>query len=471
METKIEKIYDEKNSELRIIVPIEKKLWKEEQTKSFNNLSKKLKLKGYRTGKVPTEIAKKMILPNQIWEDAISRLLNVAVKDAAKHIDEKKDIILDSPTYSIEKVTNDHLEIIFIYPIYPDIKIKNWEKVNIKFKNPTDKEIKESVHNQINDLLSRGTILVPKENKEDKVERGDLIIFDFKGFLDGEAFEGGEAKKYELKIGSNTFIPGFEDQLIGKKLNWSGSINVKFTKDYYKEEFRNKDAQFEIKIHEIKSHQKQEMNNDFVASLNIKDVKNEEDLNKYLTDLSRREMIEKRRGEFMNEFLEQVIKENSIPTPRAIVLKELQALIKKFEENLKNQGFSKKDYFDVTGYNDNKVKSELTQEAEKSIKKSFIYTALSKDLKIKPTDDDFARQYQRIGKLYNIDPAMAAKMIKKEQIETPLINELLIDKIITTLNPDIKFEKEKVTFKLEDNSKNKTEKNKEEKENKKENNN
>ena len=471
METKIEKIYDEKNSELRIIVPIEKKLWKEEQTKSFNNLSKKLKLKGYRTGKVPTEIAKKMILPNQIWEDAISRLLNVAVKDAAKHIDEKKDIILDYPTYSIEKVTNDHLEIIFIYPIYPDIKIKNWEKVNIKFKNPTDKEIKESVHNQINDLLSRGTILVPKENKEDKVERGDLIIFDFKGFLDGEAFEGGEAKKYELKIGSNTFIPGFEDQLIGKKLNWSGSIIVKFPKDYYKEEFRNKDAQFEIKIHEIKSHQKQEMNNDFVASLNIKDVKNEEDLNKYLTDLSKREMIEKRRAEFMNEFLEQVIKENSIPTPRAIVLKELQALIKKFEENLKNQGFSKKDYFDVTGYNDNKVKSELTQEAEKSIKKSFIYTALSKDLKIKPTDDDFARQYQRIGKLYNIDPAMAAKMIKKEQIETPLINELLIDKIITTLNPDIKFEKEKVTFKLEDNSKNKTEKNKEEKENKKENNN
>ena len=213
------------------------------------------------------------------------------------------------------------------------------------------------------------------------------------------------------------------------------------------------------------------MNNDFVASLNIKDVKNEEDLNKYLTDLSKREMIEKRRAEFMNEFLEQVIKENSIPTPRAIVLKELQALIKKFEENLKNQGFSKKDYFDVTGYNDNKVKSELTQEAEKSIKKSFIYTALSKDLKIKPTDDDFARQYQRIGKLYNIDPAMAAKMIKKEQIETPLINELLIDKTITTLNPDIKFEKEKITFKLEDNSKNKTEKNKEEKENKKENNN
>ena len=213
------------------------------------------------------------------------------------------------------------------------------------------------------------------------------------------------------------------------------------------------------------------MNNDFVASLNIKDVKNEEDLNKYLTDLSKREMIEKRRAEFMNEFLEKVIKENSIPTPRTIVLKELQALTTKFEENLKNQGFSKKDYFDVTGYNDNKVKSELTQEAEKSIKKSFIYTALSKDLKIKPTDDDFARQYQRIGKLYNIDPAMAAKMIKKEQIETPLINELLIDKIITTLNPDIKFEKEKVTFKLEDNSKNKTEKNKEEKENKKENNN
>ena len=458
METKIEKIYDEKNSELKIVVPIDKKVWKEEQNKSFNNLTKKLKLKGYRAGKVPLELAKKMISPNQIWEDAISKLLNVAVKDAAKNIDEKKDIILDSPTYSVDKVSNDELEINFIYPIYPDIKIKNWEKIKITFKNPSDNEINESVKNQINDLLSRGTIMIPKEDKNAKVERGDSIIFDFKGFIDGEAFEGGEAEKYELKIGSNAFIPGFEDKLIGKPINWEGSIDVKFPKDYYKEDFRNKDAKFEIKIHEIKTHQKQEMNEEFISSLNIKDVKNEKELNKYLFDLSKKEIIEKKRMEFMNDFLNEVIKENKIPTPRTIVLKELQVLTKKFEENLKNQGFSKKEYFDVTGYNDEKVKSELSIEAEKSIKKSFIYTSLSKELKIKPTDDDFARQYQRIAKLYNIQPDVAAKMIKKEQIEAPLINELLIDKIITTINPDIQFEKEKITFKLpkEENNKNKT---------------
>ncbi len=454
MSTKIEKIYDSKNSEIKIIVPIDKKVWKEEQKKAFDRISKKIKIKGYRPGKAPIEVLKKNISDTNVWEEAASKLLNVAVADAAKQIDEKKDVVLDSPTYTIDKVSNDELEITFIYPVFPEMEIKNYDKIKVDFKLPTEKEIKEDAKKHLNDLQSRGTLLLPKEGKDAIIEDGDTIILDFKGFMGDEAFEGGEAKQYELKIGSNSFIPGFEDQLIGKKLGWEGSINVKFPETYYKEEFRNKDAKFEIKIHEIKYNDKQKLTEDFIKSLNIKDVKNEKELVDYLEDLSKREMIEKNRMKFMDDFVQEVIKTNEIPAPRAIVLKELQALMKKFEENLKAQGLSKKDYYDITGYTDDKVKEELKVEANKSVQKSVVYSLLSKQLKIKPTEEDFNRQYQRIGKLYNIDPQIAYQMIKKEQIEPTLINELLIDKLISLSNPSVKIEKEKVTFKPEEIKKN-----------------
>ena len=295
------------------------------------------------------------------------------------------------------------------------------------------------------------------------MEYGDTIIFDFKGFMDKEPFEGGEAKNFELKIGSNSFIKGFEDQLIGKKLGWKGSINVRFPEDYYKEEFRGKEAEFEIQIHEIKYNDKQKLDETFIKNLNIKDVNNEKELNAYLENLTKREINEKNRTKFMNEFLEQIIKDNEVPAPRTIVLKELQALFKKFEENLKAQGISKKEYYELTGYNDKKAKEELMLEATKSVQKSLLYSTLSKELKITPTDEDFNRQYQRLAKLYGAEPDMVYHMIKKEQIEPALINELLVDKIIVMLNPNVKIEKEKVTFKpVEIKKENNKEKEKEE---------
>lgn len=445
MSNKIVKTVDKENSELKIVVPVEQKVWKEEQEKAFNKLAKSLKLKGYRAGKVPLDLARKTISKPSIWEEAISKLLNVAVAQAAKEIDPKKETILDSPTYSVEKVSDDELEIIFLYPIFPDIKLKDFKNYKIKFENPSEKQIKEKAKEDIDAMLSKGTLLLPKD-KDAKIEKGDTIIFDFKGFIDDVAFEGGEAEKFELKIGSKAFIPGFEEQLIDKPNGWKGSINVKFPAEYFKEDMRNKEAKFDIKIHEIKYNDKQKLTEDFIKGLNIKDVANEKQLNEYLEDLAKREIEEKNRMDFMNEFVTKVIKDNEIPAPRTIVLKELQALVKKFEDNLKTQGISKKDYFDMTGYNDETVKNELKNEAEKSVKKSIIYSTLAKQLDIKPTDEDFNRQYQRIAKLYSIDPQMAFDMIKKEQIETPIINELLIDKLILDLNPSVKIDKEKVTF-------------------------
>lgn len=443
MSTKIRKEIDSKNSELRIVVPIDKEVWKKEQKSSFDKIAKKTKVPGFRPGKAPEHEMKKYIAKGNVWEDAVSKLLNVAVKDAAKEISDK-EIILDSPTYAVDKITDDELEITFIYPVFPDIKIKNYKDLKIKFSLPTEADIKEDVKNQIDKLLLRGSVLMPKEDKDSVVEKGDTITFDFKGYMDGKAFDGGEAQGHVLKIGSNQFIPGFEDQLIGKKLGWNGKIKVRFPETYYKEEFQNKDAEFEIKIHEIKYDDKPKLDETYIKSLAIPNVSNEKELNSYLEDLSKRETLEKARTKFMEELQEKVIEENEISVPRTIVLKELQALLKKFKENLKKQGISEKDYFEITGYNEEKVKQELLAEANKSIKKSLLFTFFAKDLDIKPSDEDIERQYQRIAKLYHMDIDTVKQMIKKETIEPQIVNELVVDQLITLNNPGVKIEKEKI---------------------------
>lgn len=419
MNKKIKREIDTKNSELKIIVNIDKEIWKKEQNIAFEKLSKKIKVPGFRPGKAPKSELKKYIATGKIWEEAVQKLLNVAVKDATKEI-KKDEIILDSPTYSVEKITEEELEIIFIYPIFPEIKIKDYKKPSIKFNRATKKEIQEYAKKQLDKMLSKGALLLSKEDKNAKVEKGDTIIFDFKGFIDNKAFEGGEAEKFSLKIGSKSFIPGFEDQLLGKKLDWEGSIKVRFPKDYYKDDLKDKEAEFKIKIHEIKYEDRPEVNDEYVKSLEINNVSTKEELNDYLENLSKKELEEKERTRFINDLMTFVIDNNEIPVPRTIVLKELQALMKKFEENLKQQEVDKKEYYEITGYNDEKVKKELQIEAEKSIKKSILYTFFYKDLKLKVSDEDFER-----------------------------LNELVVDQLILIHNPDIKIEKEAIIVKKE----------------------
>lgn len=442
----IKRELDSKNAELRIVVPIAEDVWKQEQKNAFNKLAKKVKVPGFRPGKAPEHELKKHVATTRIWEEAIGKLLNVAVKEAAKKVQDD-DIILDSPTYAVEKVTETELEITFIYPIFPDLKIKNYKNLNIKFNRADEPMILNEVEQQLDKMLLSRSLLLPKEGKDAKVDHGDTIIFDFKGFMDDQPFNGGEAKDYELKIGSGVFIPGFEDKLVGKKLGWKGDINVRFPADYYKEEFKDREAKFSIKIKEIKYNDKPALDEQFIKSLNIANVQDETQLRTYLRGLAQRELEEKARTQFMDDLLTKVISENEVPVPRTIALKEMDKLLKKFKDNLKQQGVSERDYYEVTSYTEERVKQELLAEATKTVKKSLLQSFFAKELAVKPSEEDFLRHYQRLAKLYNMDGDMIQTMVKEETIEPQLVNELTVDQLILLNNPGLQLEKEAITIK------------------------
>lgn len=443
MNTKITKNIDSKTSELKIKVSLDKQDWKNEQKKAYNKLSKKVKVPGFRPGKAPEQDLKKYVSTPKIWEEAISKLLNELIKDAASKIT-KDDLILDSPTYSVDKITEDELEITYIYPTFVETKLKDYKNLKIKYEEITEKRIKEASKKELDSMLQKGSVLIPKSGKDAKVEKHNVINFDFKGYLGDKPFEGGEAKNYELEIGSGLFIPGFEEKLIGKTLGWEGDIEVSFPKDYFNDDLKGKKTRFEIKINEIKERDLPKLDDSYVKSLGIKDVKNKSDLDAYLDKVSKMDLEEKERTKFMNDFIDKLIFDNDIIIPNTIIQKEQQKLLKNFEQQLKSQKLSKKDYFEITKYNDEKLNNELKSEAEKSIKKSFIYWQLFKDLKIQPTEEDYNRQYSRISRLYNIDLETIKSMVKKENIEDKIKEELLTDKLIELNNPGIKIKKEVV---------------------------
>ncbi|MGL5204675.1 MAG: trigger factor [Metamycoplasmataceae bacterium] len=424
------KTIDNKTSEMRISVTIPKEDWKNSQSKAFETLAKNINIKGFRKGKVPLTKAKELIDQSQIWEKAILSLLDKYVVIASKEIKDD-EIILDHPTYTVEKVTSDELEIIFVYPLFPEFKLKDYKKTGIILdKEDSEEKLKKDVLEQEKNLLSKTAVLLPKEGKDAKIEKGDTIVFDFKGFVNKKAFEGGEAEDFELKVGSGNFIPGFEEKMIGLKLG-KNSIKVTFPKDYHVKELANKNSEFKLNIKEIKAFDLPELDEEFVKNLNIKDVKNKKDLRKYLLDLTKRENLEKARIKFKNEIFSRLLSQNEIPVPNTLMLKEVQMLSKKLDESLKKQGITKKEYLELTKMTNNDVTKELTVEAEKNIKTSLLFAHLAKIEKIVASEKDFEKQYERLAKVYNIeDVNMIKNMLPKEKIEPQITNDLVIDMLI-----------------------------------------
>ncbi len=426
----IKKTIDNKTSEMRIVLPVPKDEWKKSQEKAFTLIAKDLSIKGFRKGKVPLIKAKEYISEGQIWEKAILSLLDKYVVIASKELTD--EIVLDNPTYTVEKVTSDELEIIFIYPLFPNFKLKDYKKLGISLdKVATDAELKNDIIQQENKLLSKTGVLLPKKGKNVVVENDDTIIFDFKGFNDGEAFDGGEAEDFELKVGSGNFIPGFEDELIGLKLGHEGSIYVTFPKDYHVKDLANKKTEFKINIKEIKTLDLPKLDTAFIKTLNIKNVETPKQLNDYLLDLTKRENLEKSRIKFKNEVFSRLMDQNEIPVPKTLVLKEVQTLMQRFNENLKKQGINKKEYLEMSQLTNEDITKELTVEAEKNIITSLLFAHLAKEEKLEAQDAHYQEHYEKLAKLYNIeDVKMIEGMLPKDKLEPQIINELVIDMLI-----------------------------------------
>ncbi|WGI36805.1 trigger factor [Mesomycoplasma lagogenitalium] len=412
-------------AELKITVSAKLEDWKEQQKKAKQYLMKNVTIPGFRKGKVPADKAEKLVSESKVLERAFSKIINSLEKVAREQIMES-DLILNSRTRAeIMNLTSEELSVAFILPIYPDIEIYDYKKIDLDFVEP--KVTKEDVKKEIDKLVLSKSVVV---DSKEAIKNGDIVTFDFKGFIDGKAFEGGEAENFELKIGSGNFIKGFEEAMIGFNVGDKKEINVSFPADYHSPEYAGKPATFKINVKEIKTYEKPELNNNFVKELSIENVSNIKELEKYLENLLKNEKNEQAKIKFQKDMFDKIIEKTEIPLSPALIEDESKRVKEKFEETLKGQGFTLKEYADLLKFSDEHIENEIQNEAKKNLKTSFIYAEIAKIEKLEATEEDYKNEVEKLAKFYKTTAEAIEQMVPKTHLQIPIINRKVIERLI-----------------------------------------
>ncbi len=410
-------------SELVITVAAKKEDWKKEQKKAFDALAKNLQVSGFRKGNVPADIAKKNIAQADIFTKAITKSLDELVKLAAKELD--KELILDSPTYAVKKISDAELEVEFIYPIYPEFTLKDYKNLSVVYKEEKVKQ--ELVDAEVQKLQDRHSIISAKDGK---IVKGDTANFDFEGSVDGVNFDGGTSKGYELEIGSGQFIPGFEDQMIGLAKGDKKDVKVTFPKEYHSDELKGKEAIFKVVINEVKGKEVAKLDDKLVKEANIPNVSTLEEFKKYVKDLFAEQSRQAARKTFQAAAFEELKKDLKIGIPQSLVAKEMQNVAKQFEEQLKQQGLDLTKYVEMTGMTQEALFSQHKATATTRLIESLIFAEIAKKEKIELKDADYDKEYIKLAKVYGNTPDGIKGSITKEQMQIPMTNDRVIDVMI-----------------------------------------
>ncbi len=420
------------NNQTTYLLEVNQEQWIKAQKKQRNKLVANLSIPGFRKGKVPSDIANKHISNFQVINEATNSIINDVLKDFWKEFDTKKDtsIIENSMQIGFDKVDENNLIIKLTFANMPNVTIDKLDSINVKYTKPTasDKEIDF----ELNNLISQDAMIIPKDNQV--IAKGDMVKFDFKGYLDNKPFPGGEAKDFDLEIGSGRFIPGFEDQMVGLKKDESKRIKVSFPKDYHAKEMAGKDAEFEIKIKEISSIQKPTLDEKYLAKFNFKDVKNEQDLRKYLANQIIRMKNYSAKQEAIQSINEYLIKNAKLSyLPDYFLNTEVEHAKNDIINRAKAAKIDFKDYIiNNLHYKDEIAFNEqLKKDAIKRITLMLTITHLVKEFKIQVSDADIENELRTMSANYGMklaDIKNNPELIRN--ISMYLINERLYDKLI-----------------------------------------
>ncbi len=386
---------EKKKNIKEITIKIEGDSWKKALDKAYEKASKKVKIDGFRPGKAPKSVFMKKYGVESLFFDASEYCIEEAYK---KLLDDNKDLeIVAQPTVDIKSVDEKYIEYVFKLTLKPDFKLGNYKKLDVKKEKVTvtKDEIKEAIDNMREQY---------KENivKEGTVENGDIAIINFEGFKDGVAFEGGKGENYSLTIGSNTFIPGFEEQLIGMKVGEEKDINVTFPEDYHAEELKGQPVVFKVKVNEIKEVKLPELDKDFFDDLGMEGIDSKEALEKQVKENIKTRKDSEAENKFIDALLEEIGKNTEIDIPEVMIDEEAHRMVHQFADHIAMQGIDIQQFYKLTNSTEEDLKEKYKEEALKRVKNRLIIEEIIKVEKIKVTDKEVDAKVDEIAKKYNM---------------------------------------------------------------------
>ena len=383
-----------KNNIHEVSVKIEGADWKEALDKAFNEKVKDAKVDGFRKGKVPRNIYEKNFGKESLWLTAADITLQAAY---VKAMEESKLIPVVQPDVNLKNISDEEVEFIFTIITKPEVNVKKYK--GLKIKKEEVKVTKEEIEHELGHVLERYTELVSKDGK---VEAGDIAVIDFEGFKDGVAFDGGKGENYSLEIGSNTFIPGFEDQVIGMEVGEEKDLNVTFPEDYGVKDLKGAPVVFKVKVNEIKTKQARELDEEFFEDLGLEGVDSKEKLEAEIEKSIKAQKEMDNENKYIDTILEEVSKNVEVDIPEQMVNEEIDRLKGRFEEQMKMQGISLDLYYQFTKSTEADLRNQLEKEAYSNVLYRLMLEEIMTLEKIEVSEEEADKEAEELAKKYQV---------------------------------------------------------------------
>lgn len=402
-------------------VSVDGDTFKDAVTKAYLKQRKNITIPGFRKGKAPRAFIEKYYGEGVFYEDALEAIYPDAVASA---IEEAKLEPVDTP-YDLEipEMGNDGVTMKFKVTVKPEVELGEYK--GLKATKKSTKVTADEVKAELARMQEQNSTVSDVDDRA--VKKNDIVVIDFEGFVDGKAFEGGKAEKYELTIGSNQFIPGFEDQIIGHKIGDEFDVNVKFPEDY-QADLASKDAVFKIKLHGIKVKDVPALDDEFA-----KDVSEFDTLDELKKDIKKQ--LEKRKNddaenELHNTLLEEVAKGIKAEIPEAMIEKTIDDDVNEYSYRLQSQGLKLETYLKYTGMDMKGFREGFKERAETQVRLNLALEKIIEKEKIEVTEEDIEAEYKKYADAYNMDVDTIKKAVSAESLKPELASRKAIDLIV-----------------------------------------
>lgn len=408
---------DKNRYELEVEISAEE--FEEELNKAFLKRKSKIAIPGFRKGKASRHFIEKYYGENVFYEDAVNSIYPKALDNAIKEA--KLDVINDKIDFDLVKIGKEGFTFKATVTVKPEVFIDSYKGIEVTKKSSEVTD--EDINKELDKIRERNSRLVSVENRPAK--KGDLVVIDFKGSVDGKFFEGGSAEKHNLKLGSNQFIPGFEDQIIGHNIGEEFDINVKFPEDYGVTDLAGKDSVFNIKLHEIKEYDLPVLDDEFAKDVSEFDTLDEykNDVKKNLSDRFKKESED----DMKNQIIEKVVDLLDADIPEAMFNNKIEENLSDFSNRLHSQGLDLDTYMKYTGMTIEKFKEEFRPNAERQVKLRLALEKISEKENLNASDEEIENKYKEYSDLYKVEVEKLKGMVSSKDIAADISCEKAMD--------------------------------------------
>jgi trigger factor len=421
MSSKVEKT---KNAnEVKIEVTVEASKFDEAIKRVYFQSAKYFNIPGFRKGKAPLQIVEKYYGKEIFYEDAFNEIAPAALEEAVK---ENNLEVVSRPNIDITQIEKGK-DVIFtaVMQTKPEVELGKYKGIEVKKieYNVTDKDIEE----ELKHMQEHNSRLVTVEDRA--VKKGDIAVIDFEGFVDDKAFEGGKGENYELEIGSNTFIPGFEDQVIGMQVDEGKDVKVKFPEEYFSKDLAGKDAVFKVTVHEIKKKELPKLDDEFAKDVSEFDTL--EELKKDIKEKKEKENADKTKYETEDAVIKAVCENLKVEIPSGMIETETENMLKDIEQRLSYQGLKLDQYLKMMGKTEEEMKKEYEPQAIDAIKSRLTLEKVIELEKIEATDKEVEEKIEEMAKNYGktADDFKNNENIK-EYLKQGILNEKAVEFLV-----------------------------------------